>query len=367
MIITHIKADGFRNLKEIDFCPENGTNIIYGENAQGKTNLMEAVWIATGEKSFRGARDRDLIAFDSDKAEVEVSFRDNSREQVIAITLSKNPPKKRVLLNGVKLRSASELLGKLLCVVFTPEDLELTKGSPERRRDYLDRCISQIKPLYLGVVTRYEKVLAQRNAVLKNIYLGISRRDELDIWDEQLAKPCAYISMMRCAYTDVLNSSASRLYESISHSRERLQLEYLSTVYGNLRGRNDYKTAMAEEYKELLRSLRKEDIRSGFTTAGIHRDDMGVFLNDMPVKDFGSQGQNRSAALCMKLGQARVLHTETGERPVVLLDDVLSELDRYRREFVISEFNQSQTVITSCEGERIKGCAREMREGRLGS
>ena len=366
MIITHIKADGFRNLREIDFTPEPGTNIIFGENAQGKTNLMEAVWIATGEKSFRGAKEKDLIAFDSDKAEIEVGFRDSVREQVISITLSKNPREKRILLNGVKLKSMSELLGKLLCVVFTPEDLELTKGSPERRRDYLDRCISQIKPLYSGVITRYEKVLAQRNAVLKNIYLGISSRDELDIWDEQLAKPCAYISMMRCAYTDVLNSSASRLYESISRSQEKLQLEYLSTVFNNLRGRSDYKTAMADEYIELLRSLREEDIRFGFTQAGIHRDDMGVYLDSMPVKDFGSQGQNRSAALCMKLGQARVLYSETGDRPVVLLDDVLSELDKYRREFVMGEFTQSQTFITCCEGERLKGKSVEMKQGRLG-
>ncbi len=365
MIITHIKADGFRNLKEIDFCPENGTNIIFGENAQGKTNLMEAVFIATGEKSFRGAKERDLIAFDSDKAEVEVSFRDSEREQTISITLSKNPKEKRITLNGVRLRSSSELLGKLLCVVFTPEDLELTKGSPDRRRDYLDRCISQIKPLYSGVVSRYEKILAQRNAVLKNIYLGISQRDELDIWDEQLAKPCAYISMMRCAYTDVLNQSAGRLYESISRSRERLQLEYLSTVFNNLRGRSDYKTAMAGECIELLRSLREDDIRFGFTGAGIHRDDMGVYLDGKPVKDFGSQGQNRSAALCMKLGQARVLHSETGDRPVVLLDDVLSELDKYRREFVIGEFTQSQTFITCCEGERMNGKMTEMKSGRL--
>ena len=366
MNITHIRADGFRNLKEIDFKPEVGTNIIFGENAQGKTNLMEAVWIATGEKSFRGAKERDLIAFGSDKAEVEIGFRDNVRDQVISITLSKNPREKKILLNGVKLKSTSELLGKLLCVVFTPEDLELTKGSPERRRDYLDRCISQIKPLYSGVVSRYEKVLAQRNAVLKNIYLGISGRDELDIWDEQLAKPCAYISMMRCAYTDVLNQSASKLYESISRSREKLSLEYLSTVYNNLRGRNDYKTAMADEYRELLRSLREEDIRFGFTQAGIHRDDMGVNLDGLSVKDFGSQGQNRSAALCMKLGQARVLYSETGDRPVVLLDDVLSELDKYRREFVIGEFTRSQTFITCCESERMKGKSVEMKQGRLG-
>lgn len=220
MRIVSVKADGFRNLKEIDFIPKSGINVFLGENAQGKTNLTEALWIASGQKSFRGAREKDLIAFDRDTASIDIVFENSEREQNISVTLSRHIKERRIILNGLNLRSFSELLGRLQCVIFTPEDLDLTKGSPDVRRSYIDLCISQIKPMYSKVILKYENILAQRNAVLKNIAFGISKTDELDVWDEQLSRQGAYISMMRSIYTEILNSRAAELYSEISRKKK---------------------------------------------------------------------------------------------------------------------------------------------------
>ncbi len=349
MRITEVRIDGFRNLSKVDLSPGAGVNILFGENAQGKTNLLEAVWLASGEKSFRGAKEREEIGFDSENAQISVDFESSERTQNISLTISRRRGERKILLNGVRLRSYSELTGKLLLVIFTPEDLWLTRGTPEIRRDYIDLCIAQIRPVYKRLVLKYEGILEQRNTLLKNIVLGISKRDELEIWDEQLARQGSYISMMRGIYTKLLEAEASRLYSQISRGLERLELEYSSTVFESLERRTDYKGEMAAEYLEKLRLSRPEDIRLGYTQIGIHRDDILVKINGVLLRDYGSQGQNRSAALCMKLAQARALLAETGEMPVILLDDVLSELDRHRREFVVRQIGDAQIFITCCE------------------
>ena len=231
MRITDVRIDGFRNLSKVDLSPGAGVNILFGENAQGKTNLLEAVWLASGEKSFRGAKEREEIGFDSENAQISVDFESSERTQNISLTISRRRGERKILLNGVRLRSYSELTGKLLLVVFTPEDLWLTRGTPEIRRDYIDLCIAQIRPVYKRLVLKYEGILEQRNTLLKNIVLGISKRDELEIWDEQLARQGSYISMMRGIYTKLLEAEASRLYSQISRGLERLELEYSSTVF----------------------------------------------------------------------------------------------------------------------------------------
>lgn len=349
MRITHIGIDGFRNLSGIDLEPVKDVNVLMGENAQGKTNLLEALWLCSGGKSFRFAKEKDYIGFEKDKAEISLDFETSYRKQNISITFSRIPKERKVVLNGVKVRSFSDIIGQLLPVIFTPEDLELTKGSPEVRRSYIDLCISQIKPMYSKVAYKYDKILDQRNAVLKNIVNGISKPDDLDIWDEQLARQGAYISMMRHTYTNILYSYSKELYNDISSGREDLDLKYISTVYDYLDGRTDYKGEMANEYYDKLLESRNEDIRLGYTQKGIHRDDISVKIDDLSIKEFGSQGQNRSAALCLKLGQARALMDESKEMPVILLDDVLSELDRKRKDFVLSQINEAQIFITCCE------------------
>ena len=366
MIITEFTADGFKNLRNISISPSEGVNVIHGENAQGKTNLIEAIWILSGARSFRGTKEKDMIAFDGEFARLGLRLRDSSREQVIEAVISRNPRERKITLNGVKQRYLSGLFGALKCVVFTPEDLELSKGSPDNRRDFIDLCVSQIKPAYSKTVAKYENVLLQRNALLKNISLGISSPADLDVWDEQMSRLGAYISVLKYQYTKKLSIFAKKLYDEISNYREDFSLGYLSTVYQSLEGREDWSGEMAAEYLEMLRRNRNEDIRVGFTSAGIHRDDVGVIINGSLAKDFGSQGQNRSAALAMKLGQAFILNEETFEMPVILLDDVLSELDKSRREFIISKLSGMQVFITCCEpAGRLKGRRFEMKNGEI--
>lgn len=366
MIITEFTADGFKNLRNISISPSEGVNVIHGENAQGKTNLIEAIWILSGARSFRGTKEKDMVAFDGEFARLGLKLRDSSREQVIEAVISRNPRERKITLNGVKQRYLSGLFGALKCVVFTPEDLELSKGSPDNRRDFIDLCVSQIKPAYSKTVAKYENVLLQRNALLKNISLGISSPADLDVWDEQMSRLGAYISVLKYQYTKKLSIFAKKLYDEISNYREDFSLGYLSTVYQSLEGREDWSGEMAAEYLEMLRRNRNEDIRVGFTSAGIHRDDVGVIINGSLAKDFGSQGQNRSAALAMKLGQAFILNEETSEMPVILLDDVLSELDKSRREFIISKLSGMQVFITCCEpAGRLKGRRFEMKNGEI--
>lgn len=366
MIITEFTADGFKNLRNISISPSEGVNVIHGENAQGKTNLIEAIWILSGARSFRGTKEKDMVAFDGEFARLGLKLRDSSREQVIEAVISRNPRERKITLNGVKQRYLSGLFGALKCVVFTPEDLELSKGSPDNRRDFIDLCVSQIKPAYSKTVAKYENVLLQRNALLKNISIGISSPADLDVWDEQMSRLGAYISVLKYQYTKKLSIFAKKLYDEISNYREDFSLGYLSTVYQSLEGREDWSGEMAAEYLEMLRRNRNEDIRVGFTSAGIHRDDVGVIINGSLAKDFGSQGQNRSAALAMKLGQAFILNEETFEMPVILLDDVLSELDKSRREFIISKLSGMQVFITCCEpAGRLKGRRFEMKNGEI--
>ena len=350
MHITRLCVNGFKNLKNIEIYPHSSLNIFCGNNAQGKTNLIEAVWLCSGVKSFRGTKDKGMIDINGDSMRIELSFKNKIREQTIAYNMARpNVKEKNCLLNGVKLKAPSKLFGNLECVVFTPEDLELSKGSPENRRQFLDLSVSQIKISYSSVISKYDQIIDQRNMLLKNIASGRSVKDELEVWDIQFARMGAYISLLRYNYSKKLSALASVLYNEISGGKEKLELEYSSTVFESLEGRQDYKNDLSEEYLKCLEKNRQEDIRAGFTQKGIHRDDLCGFINGLSVRDFASQGQHRSAALVMKLAQAYILMEETGEAPCILLDDVLSELDPSRQDFVVSKINDMQVFITCCD------------------
>lgn len=350
MKIKSLKIDGFKNLKKVEIIPSEKTNIIFGENAQGKTNIIEAIWLCSGVKSFRGTKDKGFIDINGERAEIEVAFENSFRTQTIKIACAKPVVRdKNVFLNGVKLKALSKLFGQLNCVVFTPEDMELSKGSPENRRSFIDLCISQIKNSYGEVISKYETILQQRNALLKNIALGSSKREDLEIWDIQLAKLGSYISMLRYNYAKKLGLYTDELYKKISSGRERLELVYNSTVFDNLEGREDFGGEMAEEYLKRLNENFSDDLKSGFTQVGVHRDDLITNIDGLNSREFGSQGQNRSVALVMKLAQAYILYGETGEEPVILLDDVLSELDNRRQNFVKSQIEKFQIFITCCK------------------
>ncbi len=350
MVIDRIKADGYKNLEDIDIELDPKMNIVYGENAQGKTNLIEAVWLCSGCRSFRGTRDKDFIGFEKDAAKVGLTFTDSVRQQQIEFEVKRGFVKdKLVTLNGVKLPLLSKLFGSFRCVVFTPEDLNLIKGSPDNRRSFADLSVSQIKPSYVNALNKYNNILSQRNALLKTLSReGGDGGDFLDVWDKQLAKAGAYISVLRYTFCITLNNYTKPLYSEITNGNENLDIYYMSTVYENLAGRTD-SGELEEEYLEKLSAAYENDLRAGFTTVGVHRDDMGAYINGLSVRDFGSQGQARSAALAMKLAHARILKAEQGEYPVMLLDDVLSELDETRRRFILNNIEDMQVLLTCCD------------------
>lgn len=350
MQITKLSVDGFKNLKNVEIYPHEKLNIFCGKNAQGKTNLIEAIWLCSGVRSFRSTKDKGMIDMNGQVMNIDLSFKNNFRSQDIHYAMARpNVKEKNVTLNGVRLKAPSKLFGNLDCVIFTPEDLELSKGSPENRRQFLDLSVSQIKNSYGSVISKYEVLIEQRNMLLKNIFYGKSKREELEVWDIQLSRLGAYISLLRYNYTKKLDMFASGLYGEISGGKEELELVYFSTVFSQLEGRTDFSGDLAEEYLECLRSNVEDDIRAGFTQKGVHRDDLNGRINGLAARDFASQGQHRSIALILKLSQAYILSEELGDSPCILLDDVLSELDMSRQRFVISKIHDMQVFITCCD------------------
>ena len=350
MIITHVCADGYKNLSGADIYPHEKMNILCGDNAQGKTNFIEAVWLMTGCRSFRGTRDRDFIGFDKDKAKISLEFRDSFRPQKIDLEVKKSSVKdKSIALNGVKIPLLSRLFGNLKCVVFTPEDLALAKGSPDNRRSFIDLSASQLKKSFVYALNKYDGLLSQRNALIKDIAFGRADKSMLDVWDVQLAKTGAYISVIRDTYCNNLNSYTESLYNKITDGNENLKLYYQSTIYKRLEGRTDHEGELFEIYLDKLRRGADDDIRAGYTLCGIHRDDVCASINGLPVREFGSQGQQRSTALAMKIAQAKIIRDQTGDSPVMLLDDVLSELDTGRQKFILENIEGMQVFITCCD------------------
>lgn len=350
MFVTKLEVKGFKNLKNISINTHKKLNIFCGKNAQGKTNLVEAIWLCSGVKSFRNTKDRSMIDINGDVMNITLHFQNKEREQVIEYKMARPNIKEKITsINGIKLSSPSKLFGNLNCVVFTPEDLELSKGSPENRRKFLDLSVSQIKISYNKVISKYETLLEQRNTLLKNISQGKAKKEELEIWDVQLASMGAYISLLRYNYAKKLNTFAKKLYSEISEGKESLELKYQSTVFSEMDSFSDYRGEMTEIYLNCLEKNLNDDIRAGFTTKGVHRDDLCGYIDNLAVRDFASQGQHRSLALVMKLSQAYILMEEIDDSPCILLDDVLSELDLSRQKFVISKINDMQVFITCCD------------------
>lgn len=350
MIITTLKINGYKNLKNIDIILDPKLNIFCGDNAQGKTNLIEAIWICSGCKSFRGTKDKDLVNLDGEIANIDLAFLDIQRQQNISVSIQKsNIKEKNITLNGVKIKQLSKLFGSLKCVIFTPEDLELAKGAPDNRRSYIDLCIAQIKLGYNGVINKYESLIIQRNSLLKNISFGTSKEEELEVWDEQISRLGSYISVLRYNYIKKLDIYAQELYKKLSQDKENLVLSYNSTVFKTLNGRVDFNGEMATEYYNLLKKTIKTDLKIGFTQIGTHRDDLIAKIDGLNSRDYASQGQQRSIALILKLAQAYILKEETNEAPCILLDDVLSELDQSRQNFVLSAIEEMQVLITCCD------------------
>jgi DNA replication and repair protein RecF len=341
MIIKSIKADGFKNLRNIDIALSPGLNAFVGENAQGKTNLLELLWLMTGVRSFRGTSDKDFFGFDREKISVSLCYRDFERDCLLSFEARKADKKRSITVNGVPVPRLSKLFGNLSAVIFTPFDLSLVSSEPALRRAFLDLSISQIKPQYAAVLSRYNKILTQRNAYLRECK-NDGKTIDTEMWDEQLFKTGTHIANYRRVFTQVLDRYAKKVYADISGGREELGVSYLSSVFKD----GEYSH---EKYRERLLSHAEAERKLGTTLVGIHRDDLLLTTDNLPLREYASQGQRRSAALALKISQAKIVAVETGDAPVILLDDVLSELDSRRKKFLLSDLDGFQTLITSCD------------------
>lgn len=361
MYLTGLEAENFRNLDHIWLEPDPRYNLIVGQNAQGKTNLLEAIWLMTGCRSFRGARERDLICFDRDVMRMQAAFRDSRREQNITYALQRSSREKKITLNGVPLRGGSRLFAQFQCVVFTPDDTMLIKGMPDRRRNFLDMCCAQIRPKNMDVLRRFENLTAQRNLVLRNIAAGNGTPMDLAIWDAQLAYTGAQLSHIRYQYVKRLAPVCARLYRIITAGREELSVEYQSGMYRDYEIPEEVNEPMGDHYLRKLTMSSPDDIRVGYTTIGAGRDDLLFCINGRPVREFGSQGQKKSTALVLKLAQAEIYRSSQGQSPVILLDDVMGELDKSRQELVYSIVREMQVFISTCNESAVLGSDRGMR------
>ena len=338
MYIKSIKLKNFRNYRELQADFSSKVNFLLGQNAQGKTNLLESIYITSMGKSFRTNRDSEMISFGKDFSSVSAEIvREDDIEGSVEIVIDKSG-KKSVKIDGVKIKKASQLLENVYIVIFSPEDLKIVKDEPEKRRKFIDRELSMLKPSYYNSLSNYKKVLAQRNIYLKERDIDFTI---LDIWDIQLAEYGSKIIEMRQNFIKKIDVISSDIHKKITNGKELLKIEYDPNVF-NL---NDNKKALYEELKKSVNN----DLRLRTTTKGPHRDDIQFFIDDVNVRNFGSQGQQRTAALSLKLAELNLIKEESGESAILLLDDVMSELDSTRQKFLVKTLSDTQLFITTTE------------------
>ena len=321
MKVKRIGFKNFRNLEDCELFPCDGVNVIYGDNAQGKTNIIEALWLFCGGHSFRTARDSEVIQWG-------------------------------------KKSSASALIEKFCAVAFSPEHLNLIKRGPGERRRFIDSAICREKLQNAVILSKYNRMLTQRNALLKDIARKPYLEDTLDIWDRQLVTHGAMLIRKRLDYMQMLSEKAAAFHSGISKGREELKIRYLATE--DIQPEDDLDT-IRQRFGEKCARGRSGDIHMGVTMSGPHRDDMEILINGKNAKSYASQGQQRSAVLSLKLAEAAVLRERMGEEPVILLDDVLSELDNSRQDYLLNELKHCQVFITCCEESNKE----QLREGKV--
>ena len=334
MWIKKIKIKNFRNYESEEINLEKNINIFYGQNAQGKTNIIESIFLCSLGKSFRTKKDKELIKLNEQNALVEVEYEKSDRDGKIKIEIGN---KKNIYLNGIKIKKLSELLGNLNIVIFTPDDINILKGGPQNRRRFLDIMISQLRPNYMHILNLYIKTMEQRNNYLRQIKEEHKDENLLEIWDEKLAEYAIKIYEYRKEFIEKIIKKLDIIHKNITNGEEQIELEYVTEC--------DSK----EKYLKLLKERRKLDIIKGFTTKGVHRDDFMIYINKKDIKIFGSQGQNRTAMLSLKLAELQVIYDEIGEYPILLLDDFMSELDKTRRKNFLENIEGTQVIITGTE------------------
>lgn len=334
MHIHNIKLKNFRNYENQEIELNDKINIFYGDNAQGKTNVIESIFLCSIGKSYRTKKDSDLIRFGEECAEVEIKYERSDREGKIKLIIG---DKKEFFINGVKQNKISNILGKINIVTFSPDDIEIIKGGPQRRRKFIDIMISSLKPNYIQVLNDYNSVLDQRNAYLKQIIKEGKRESLLDIFDEQLADLSYNIYKYRDNYLSKFSNIIQENHNIITQNNnieEIIKIKYISNAQER------------DGFLNNLKKSRKIDLMRGYTNTGVHKDDFIIYINKKNLSIFGSQGQQRTTTLTLKLCELKIIEEEIGEKPILLLDDFMSELDEKRRKSFLNNLNDNQVIIT---------------------
>lgn len=337
MIVESLKLQNYRNYEYLNMNFDEKINIIYGDNAQGKTNILESMYVCATSKSHRGSKDREIIRFDNDESHIKVNVKKNDMNYRIDMHLKKNKPK-GIAVNGIPIKRAVELFGILNIVFFSPEDLNIIKNGPSERRRFIDMELSQLDKIYLDYLINYNKVVNQRNSLLKE-YAFSGREDiisSLDIWDMQLVKYGNDVIKSREKFVKEINNLVKSIHTKLSGDREQLEIIYEPCV-------------KEQDFESELVRVRDRDLKFKCTNIGPHKDDMCFLINGMDVRKYGSQGQQRTAALSLKLAEIELVKQIIHDTPVLFLDDVLSELDSRRQNFLLDSIGNIQTMIT-CTG-----------------
>ncbi|MBO6174670.1 MAG: DNA replication/repair protein RecF [Lachnospira sp.] len=337
MIVESLKLQNYRNYEYLNMNFDEKINIIYGDNAQGKTNILESMYVCATSKSHRGSKDREIIRFDNDESHIKLNVKKNDMNYRIDMHLKKNKPK-GIAVNGIPIKRAVELFGILNIVFFSPEDLNIIKNGPSERRRFIDMELSQLDKIYLDCLINYNKVVNQRNSLLKE-YAFSGREDiisSLDIWDMQLVKYGNDVIKSREKFVKEINDLVKSIHTKLSGDREQLEIIYEPCV-------------KEQDFESELVRVRDRDLKFKCTNIGPHKDDMCFLINGMDVRKYGSQGQQRTAALSLKLAEIELVKQIIHDTPVLFLDDVLSELDSRRQNFLLDSIGNIQTMIT-CTG-----------------
>lgn len=344
MILNKFSAENFRNVENqsITFLP--GVNLLYGDNAQGKTNAIEAIYLFARGKSFRAKEDKELLKFEKEGFRISIDFTsDNGEERLEYSLFGREKLRKK---NGYKISKIKDMIGSFKAVLFSPDDLSLVKDSPEERRSFLNIAISQTSPSYIDIYSNYKKALDNRNHILKEASQGrFYDENELLSWSEYMAEYASYIYMMRKDYVEKANIYANKVVKEISEGKEDIKLFYKSDIEIDLKEKEDIK----REYVRIFSEKTDREKNAGLTLSGPHRDDIEIFINGKSARIFASQGQQRSIVLSLKIAEGEIIKELSGEYPVFLFDDVLSELDEKRKKYILEGKGEKQIIISSCE------------------
>lgn len=335
MYIQSLELKNYRNYDRLIIEFSSGTNILYGDNAQGKTNILEAVYLGATTKSHRGSKDKEIIRFGENESHIRIHLMKQDIGHQIDMHLKKSRTK-GVAIDRIPIKRSSDLLGFVPVIFFSPEDLSIIKNGPSERRKFLDIELSQLEKMYLHQLSSYNKVMAQRNNLLKQLVYQRELLDTLDSWDLQLVKYGSEVIRYRRKFIEDLNEIIREIHKNLTGKKEKIVLKY------------DY-SVNYDEFLTVLQRKREIDLKYASTGAGPHRDDIEFLVNGIDIRRFGSQGQQRTAALSLKLAQIELVKRQTGETPILLLDDVLSELDSSRKNYLLDSIKDIQTLIT-CTG-----------------